>query len=156
MRTSVFALVLMVGICAPAHAETPAESAVAIVAQQKEIRSQIEAREGRYEDMPGVKRASILKNQDILFALLESKSSIDELNVEQKTEAFNALQSINAAINNKEDERLVCEKRTPAGSNRVERVCRSVAQIKADREAARTNVQSNQGICTSDFCNTMP
>ena len=156
MRIPVLALVLMAGICMPVHAETPAQSAVAIFAQQKQIRSQIEAREGRYADMPGVKRASILRNQDILFALLGNESSIDGLNIEQKTEAFNALQSINAAINSTEDEQLVCEKRKPAGSNRVERVCRSLAQIKADREAARTSVQSSQGICTSDFCNTMP
>jgi hypothetical protein len=142
----------MAGIGMSALAETPAESALVIVAQQKEIRSQIEAREGRYEDMPGVKRASILRNQDLLFALLENRSSIDELNIEQKTEAFNALQSINAAINNKEDERLVCEKRKPVGSNHVERVCRSLAQIKADREAARTNMRVNQGICNSDVC----
>jgi hypothetical protein len=156
MRVPVFALVLMAGICMPVHAETPAESTVAIVAQQKEIRSQIEAREGRYEDMPGVKRASILRNQDILFALLEGKAGIDALNIEQKTVAFNALQSINAAINDKEDERLVCEKRKPAGSNRVERVCRSMAQIKADREVARTSVHSSQGICNSEVCTPTP
>jgi hypothetical protein len=114
-----------------------------IVAQQRQIRSEIKAREGRYKDMPSVKRAAILRNQDVLFAVLEGKAGIKELNVEQRTEAFNALQSINAAITDREDERVVCERHKPAGSNRVERVCRSLAQIKADREVARTSVQGS-------------
>jgi hypothetical protein len=152
MRIPVFALFFVACISMSGHAETPTESTAAIVVQQRQIRSEIEAREGRYKDMPSVKRASILRNQEILFALLEGRASIEELNVEQRTEAFNALQSINAAITSREDERMVCEKRKPVGSNQVERVCRSLAQIKADREAARTNMQVNQGICNSDVC----
>jgi hypothetical protein len=153
MRLSILLFVLCAGFCGvPAHAETTSKSAVEIVSQQQEIREEIQARAGRYKDMPGVKRESILKDQDRLFALLAGKHSIDELDAGQRVDAFNVLQSINAAINNKEDERVICEARKPIGSNRTERVCRSLAQIKADRDTARKGMQGNQGICNSDAC----
>lgn len=46
------------------------------------------------------------------------------------------------------EERMVCRAERTIGSNRVQRVCRSVAQIERDREAARTQMSKSQ-ICST-------
>ena len=123
-----------------------------ILSEQQAIRADVEAQVGRYADMPLVKRSAIIANQDKLFVLLEGKANTNELSPQQKTEAFNALEQVSAAINNTEDERIVCERKKTTGSHQVTRVCKSVAQIREDRDIARRNMQVNQGLCNSKAC----
>jgi hypothetical protein len=46
-----------------------------------------------------------------------------------------------------DQERMVCRAERTIGSNRVQRVCRSVAQIEREREAARSQLGKAQ-ICS--------
>ncbi|HEX2082739.1 MAG TPA: hypothetical protein VHF86_04555, partial [Xanthomonadaceae bacterium] len=95
---------------------------------------------------------AIRSDQDVVFDLLEGKSSMDELNEHDRVRVFNSLQSINAAIANKEDERVVCVRERRVGSNMVERVCRSRAEMRRQRDAARKELQDGRGICNSSAC----
>ena len=122
-----------------------------LLSQQHEIRKQLLEQTGRYEEMPAIKRDAILAEQNKLFRLLEGKTTTSELDPAQQTEVFNALEAISSAINNTEDERIVCERVKKTGSHQVTRVCKSVAQIRADRERAKSEM-SGRGICNSDVC----
>jgi len=108
-----------------------------IRSQQAEIRAAVEARAGLYKDLPSNMRSELLAKQSQLLSIMEGKRSTSDLNEEQKTEIFNTLEWIEAAVNNVQDERLVCERRPILGSNRKERVCKTAAQLRAEHESAR-------------------
>ena len=119
-----------------AHANKPLEIAK-IVTQQREIRADLMAGTGRYKQMPTSKREQILKKQDDLLRMLEGKETSDDLSTDQQMAAFNSLEWIEAAINDEEGERMVCRRERTIGSNRITRVCRTEAQMEAERELAR-------------------
>ncbi|RDZ26782.1 hypothetical protein [Lysobacter silvisoli] len=115
-----------------------------IRSQQSEIRAAVKAANGRYKEMPQNTRGELLAKQDQLFHLMDGKQSTQDLNEDQKTEVFNTLEWIEAAINSADDERMVCERRPVLGSNRKERVCRTAGQIRAERESARERIESGE------------
>jgi len=115
-----------------------------VLAQQQQIRADMVAGKGRYAKMPEQRRNVVLAKQDKLFLLLEGKQDSDDLNPDHYMEAFATLESIEAVINNADGERLVCTREKTLGSNRATRVCRTVAQMEAERELARR--QLNQGV----------
>lgn len=134
------------------HANDPVVRTSEIIAEQQAIRADMEARKGRYADMPSIKREKIAAYQDKMFSLLEGTADTSELSPSRRAEVFNVQEAIFAAINNKEDERIVCERVKRTGSHRVTRVCKSVAQMRADREAARANMENQQRICMAAAC----
>lgn len=109
-------------------------SASAIREQQKQIRSDAEARTGRYKDLSETKRGELFARQDKVSALLKDVQLTTELKERDQIELFNALESIQAIVNAAEDDRLICERKRPTGSNRTQTLCRSVAQRRAERE----------------------
>ncbi|MET0807966.1 MAG: hypothetical protein ABWX93_04320 [Pseudoxanthomonas sp.] len=149
---SLFSLCMLALSVPLAHAQDLSVPFAEVMAQQQEIRKEVLQQTGRYAEMPAVKRDAILREQDKLFPLLEGKSDASALNPNDRTKAINALEAISSAINNKEDERVVCERVKRTGSQQITRVCKSVAQIKFERERARNDMQSGQSICTSG-CN---
>lgn len=124
-----------------------------IIAQQKAIRVDVEAEKGRFETMPKVKRKKILADQDKLFGLLDGKTDAAELSEPERTEVKALLASISGAIENKEDERMICTREQKTGSNFTTKVCRSVAQIRAEKESADKDMQHlNQRVCNDKGC----
>ena len=113
--------------------------------QQAEIRAGVVARTGRYKDIPPSERTELMTRQNEVLALIEGKSGPSELNPDQRTKVFNHLEWIEAAINKSADERLICERRATIGSNRKERVCRTEAQMREDRERARKQMDNTNG-----------
>ena len=82
-----------------------------------------------------------------MIALIGERQSLDELTEAEKTQAFNTLEWINATVSNAEDERIVCERQRPIGSNRVQRVCATVAERRKQREAVEN------GLMPRTLCN---
>lgn len=137
MRNLRFCLAaIIVAFSMSAHANKPLEIAK-IVTQQREIRADLMAGTGRYKQMPTSKREEILKKQDDLLRMLEGKETSDDLSTDQRMAAFNNLEWIEAAINDEVGERMVCRRERTIGSNRITRVCRTEAQMEAERELAR-------------------
>jgi hypothetical protein len=142
MKRLSITLLLLAGISASA-----AMAAVAplelnkIRTQQQEIRSEVIAGTGRYKDMPANTKTELLSKQDQLLKMIGEKQDPNELSSDQRLQAFNTLEWIEATINKTEDERMVCvhEKRT--GSNRTTTVCKTQRQIKEDRDRARRQME---------------
>jgi flagellar motility protein MotE (MotC chaperone) len=121
----------------------------AITSQQAEIRSEVMAGTGRYKDMPASTRDELLSRQSALLRMLDGKVSSNDLSEDEAFQAFNTLEWIEATINNTEDERMVCNREKTLGSNRLTRVCKTVAQIKAEKAAARLNFDRG---CSNAVC----
>lgn len=60
----------------------------------------------------------------------------------------NASEEINAVLSGDEDQKLVCEQVRKLGSNRTEKVCLTVAQRKAAREAAKADMHERRPLGT--------
>lgn len=151
MKHLVLATVLacLLAPAAYASADRKALQAESIRTQQAEIRAGVEARSGRYKDLPAGTRSELLAKQSEVLRMIDGKQSTDELDENQKVEVFNALEWIEAAINKADDERLVCERRAVLGSTRKERVCKTVAQMRDEREAARRSMDTHGGVKTN-------
>ena len=124
----------------------------AIVAEQTSLQKEIQSSSGRYGEMPAFKRNEILERQGRLLSLLEGKGDLSDLSPVEHTELSNHLEFIEAGLSNREDERIVCERVRKTGSKMVSKVCKSVAQLKAERAAAAQQMQSRQGLCNSSVC----
>jgi len=119
----------------PLHAQKhPNLDAKAIVAQQAGIRTEALASAGRYKDMPAAKRDELFALQDKVTRYLADRATTTELPEQDQIAVFNALEGISAIINRAEDERMICERGRPVGSNRPQTICRSVAQRRVDQE----------------------
>lgn len=105
--------------------------------QQTQIRADVQAAKGRYAEMPADKRQALLAKQSELLKLIEGKQNDDQLTRSEQMQAFNTLEWIEATINNAEDERMICTRERPTGSNRTQSVCKTVAQRREDKERAR-------------------
>lgn len=106
-------------------------------AQQKEIRAGVMAGTGRYKDMPEQDRQKLIKDQDQLLTIIGDKEDPSQLDADQRVQAFNILESIEAAINKAEDERVTCERYQKTGTNRKVVVCRTQREIREARDRAR-------------------
>jgi hypothetical protein len=142
-----FLLALIVVVATPAAAlanEAKVLQFDDIRTQQAEIRAGVEARSGRYKDMDNKTRDELLRRQGMVLSTIEGKEMPTDLNAEQRTQVFNDLEWIEAAINRAEDERLVCEYRKTIGSNRKTRVCATAAQMREDRERSKAELDRLQ------------
>jgi hypothetical protein len=162
MRQTTFSLLIALSMLATsALASEPQQvlvqtDAVAIMAQQQEIRQEAAAGKGRYKGMKQEQRDQLAREQDIVQRLLAGRERTTDLPPEAQLEVFNALEAISAIVNKAEDGRLVCESRKPTGSNRKQTTCRTVAQIRAQRERDTHTLQRRDQQCTdgwgSQYC----
>lgn len=140
MRSQLSRLVLIAGLAITSFASLANEGGLQfddIRSQQAEIRAGVLAKSGRYRDLPEGTRTELLLRQTRLLSVIDGKKVADDLNQIQRTEVFNDLEWIEAAINRTEDERLVCEYTRTIGSNRKQRVCRTAEQIRLEHERSR-------------------
>lgn len=123
----------------------------AVVTQQQGIRADVLAGKKPYKDMPAAQRDELLARQVEILKLLEGKKTFAELTEAQQIEVFNGLEWMEAAVNKAEDGRTVCKREKPTGSNRMVTVCKTVAQIREEQEAAR-NAVDRTALCESSRC----
>ena len=126
--------------------------AQAIVQQQQEIRQEAVAREGRYKDLDERTHRELLDKQDAVFSLLEGRERSTELGERDQMALFNSLESISAIVNKAEDERMVCERVRPTGSNRAQRVCKPVAQRRAEQDAVQRGADMSRNARCQTAC----
>lgn len=148
MRIKSFATVVALSlavVASSAFAEPGPLKLDAVRSQQAEIRQGVQSRTGIYKQMSEGDRDVLLTQQIRLLSVIGGKQTAADLNAEQRTEVFNALERIEALINRADDERMVCEYRTTIGSNRKKRECMTVAQKREQREALRNQID-NRGV----------
>lgn len=137
---------LMLGQAASAS-DHPNLDARAIIAQQDSIRAEVRAGAGRYKGLEADKRDGLFARQDRVMRLLEGKTNTTELSEADQIAVFNDLEGISAIINNAEDDRMICERSKPVGSNRPKTVCLTVQQRREAREAAASQVNYRDQQC---------
>ncbi len=119
----------------------------AILIQQQSIRADAEAGKDRYKGMKDTTRQELYKHQDVVSRLLQGKAYTTDLPEHDQVTVFNALESIEAILNNAEDQRMVCERYKPTGSHRVKTLCMTVAQRRAAQEGAKSQIHYRDQQC---------
>lgn len=117
-----------------------------IRARQAQISAGLQAGNSPYAELSARSREELAERQARLLAVLEGKQHIDELDGDAQAQVEADVKWIENALTRAEDERMVCERRRILGSNRKERVCKTVAQLREEREAARS-VMDSRGTC---------
>ncbi|MGQ4581962.1 hypothetical protein [Lysobacter sp. F60174L2] len=111
--------------------------------QQAEIRADAGARRGVYENLSERQHRQLEDRQHAVLRMIEGKQSPRELSEPQRMDLFNQLEAIEALVNQAEDQRMVCERVATIGSNRKQRVCKTVAQRREEMRGAQHML--NQG-----------
>lgn len=138
------AVVALMAVSAPAFAarKSGSDSAIAattseaFAAQAAEVRKDMQAG-GRYGNISAANRQKVDAQLDFIGNLLQRKGSLDALNDQEKVQLMNAQEEANSILVGYDDQKLVCEYRRIAGSNRKEKVCQTKREIAAAREQAR-------------------
>ena len=146
MKVQYLTLAVVLAVAGIAHAGNLAtidktQRVDVIVEQQKQIRADIQASHKGWETLTQEKRDEVLREQDQLFVLLDGKQTIGDLEPDRQVDAANLLASINATVTGAEDERMICTRERKMGSNFTQRVCRTVGQIRREREASRDGLE---------------
>lgn len=152
---SFFAVIFLFGsltvhAAAPVSGQKVSTNASEIIQQQTALRAQILSGKGAFKDMDASVRNDLLRNQAVVLDLLKDKELTTELSQADQIKVSNSLSSIVAAINNAEDERMVCRREKPTGSNLSETICKTVAQRRAEREEAMARNFRRNAQCTTD------
>lgn len=119
-----------------------------VLSQQRELRQQLDASNGDFRGLSYAQQRELRERQDGLFRLMEGKASSADLTEQEQLTAFNSLEWISATLNADPDEQMICRREKPVGTNRSQRVCRTVRQMREMREAAQRDVSSFQGMTT--------
>jgi hypothetical protein len=115
--------------------------------EQARIRAGVEAHNsGVYKELPASARNELLQKQDAMLALLAGKTAVHELTPEEQNQVSATLAWIDQRLKEAGDDRMVCERRPILGSNRKERVCMTAAQMRAQRDAVREQMD-RRGVC---------
>jgi hypothetical protein len=99
-----------------------------------------------FEALSRSDREKLARAQAEIRQALDGKASMADLDDAAKIKVFNAHEQVIALVNKAENERMVCVQRKRLGSHRHQLECRTVAQIKEERDAAR-NSRLRTGTC---------
>jgi hypothetical protein len=100
-----------------------------IVAAQQTLRADIAA--GKQTFAPDSEK-KLLKAQDELFEVAKNNPTDADLNEDEWVKVFNAQELINQIVQNSAaDQRKVCHRDRPTGSNRTRSICHTVAEWRA-------------------------
>jgi hypothetical protein len=105
---------------------------------------------GRFEFVTANERGEVEAALESMRGLLAGKSTIEQLNDDEKVALINAQERANAILTRRDGERLVCERRRVVGSNLRQNMCETYAErrhrVQGTRERAR-QLQKNVQIC---------
>lgn len=118
-------------------AQTSSLRVATVVTEQAQLRAELEAGSGRAARISADKRVDLLARQKELLDMLAGKKTARELTPQQQAFASETLALIEAAVEDDDEARIVCRREKTLGSNMVERICRTVAQMRIDQERAR-------------------
>lgn len=115
--------------------------------QQMEIRAEVDANRSPFDDMSQRDRDRLVSRQTDLLQLIEGKATLLDLDETGRTKAINLLEWIRAEIHDAEENRLICKREKRVGTHMKERVCKTVAERRKEREEAQ-NVWAKGSSCS--------
>jgi len=137
MRAILLSLLLLTAI-APAIGQTlPGEpfDVQTVLDEQTQINKDIDAGTGPYAQLDDISMQELRERQRKLVAMLEGHQ-YDDLNEAERTRARTHMVFIKYLGKTDEDQ-LICVRKRTTGSNRVERVCKLVAQLRDETKNSK-------------------
>jgi hypothetical protein len=156
MKISAVSIVVAIAVAfgLPVAAESTASPAVAssvearqptvrqIVDQQTDLRKQVLDKKGAFKDLTDIERDELIKKQNRILQLLDSREDVQQLRAEEKVELFNHLEWVIATVRKAEEDRKVCERSRTVGSNRFQIVCMTARQYREHKERSRQSLRT--------------
>jgi hypothetical protein len=132
-------------ISAAAQAGSGTTNRVAdIVSHQQQIRASVKAERDGWDNIAADKRQELLGKQDQLMQLIDGKQTLDELAPADQATAVQTIEWIDALAAKADDERQVCTRERATGTHRTTTVCRSVGDMKRQRDQAQSAWQQGR------------
>lgn len=98
-----------------------------------------------YSELSARQRADVMQALDRMGSTLARVNSVSELNGDDKVQLFNDQEMVNSVLTQAaDDSRLVCRQDTKTGSHRRITQCRTVAQIRREREEGQETARRVQ------------
>ena len=128
----------------------PNLDAKAILRQQQDIRAEANTGKGRYKDMKPETRQELFSRQDQVVRLIGDAARTTDLPETEQVALVNALESIEAILNDAEDERLVCERVQRVGSHRTQTFCQTVADRRIEQALSERQIDERDQQCVQN------
>lgn len=104
--------------------------------QAERIRSELAGGQ-RYSEISPEQRTEVLGLLDSIEGRLDGVDAVDRLTPRAKAEVFNEQERVNVLLDQAAaDSRLVCQRERPSGTRRSITVCRTVAELRGQRNEA--------------------
>ncbi len=118
-------------------------SVAAFLSYQRTVREEIITGR-RFKHLDNESRNRLLGAQDELFALLEGKISIEELDAAEQVAVYNAQGVVNAVLADAELDREICKRERTLGSHRVMTVCMTVREQEEMRRLSQDDLRKRR------------
>lgn len=144
---------LGLGVCLAASSASAAKKEeVALKAQDKAgfsaevatVRKQIEG--GRYEYMTASERATLDSSLNDMQALFDKYDTADKMDGDAKVRLQTELDTTNALLAKRDNNRLVCERAAPMGSLIPKTTCRTYGEMERERRDSQKFLQNTQQV----------
>ena len=132
---------------APAAFALDATSAEDFRQQAQALRTEMAAG-GKYAKLSPSDQARVGKQLDRLQGIYDKRADGGSMSNLDQVALVNASEEINAVLSGDEDQKMVCEQVRKLGSNRTEKICLTVAQRNAAREAAKADMRERRPLGT--------
>ena len=158
IRTFAFAA-LLVAVCAipvgaagteaPLKAATKDAFAGVVVDLHKEMQEG-----GRYAYVTERERADVEASLERMRALFDKSDSVEAMEKDDRVALFNAQETVNATLEKRDRDRLVCERSATTGSRISTTQCRTYGEIEAQRLASQKMMRdkSSKNGCMNTGC----
>lgn len=123
-----------------------------ILRQQQELKADLD--DGGLDGLTPRQNALVRKAQTEVFALIDGKTRLDELSIDDKVRLENALERINAQVVNTRaasDKQDVCWRERVSGTTMKKTRCGTQAEMREAREGARDFLEKPK-ICVPPGC----
>jgi hypothetical protein len=97
-----------------------------------------------YAELTRTQREEVLAALDRIEAILDGTAEVSELDDKDKVQLINDQEFVNTTLTQAaEDSRLVCKSVRKTGSHRLTPSCRTVAEIRRERESSQEALRSH-------------
>ncbi len=108
---------------------------------------------GRYAYVTAQERDKVEQGLSAMHALFEKAGTVERMSGDDRIALFNAQENVNAILELRDRDRLICERGTLTGSRIVSTSCHTYGEIEAAREASQKLMQQKIAApCQSKAC----
>lgn len=155
MRThrQLFTLFMLLYLfCSVAQAQQkPGPDLDKIRTEQTKLLGEVKAKKRPYDELSTKEREELINQQTRVLEAIKDKDAFHALSEADQLVVFNDLESIKATLTKAKDQRMVCRHERISGSNVTQKVCKTVAQMRKEREAAKAMLNNRPSSCSSDY-----